>query len=108
MTPDEKPDEQGAEQGAIGAEDVVGGQEQPNTDQLSREQQIVDEAPDESQQRLAGQTGPADALRRGVRERERQLGRQELAGDPADAVGTEERARQAASAWRTAAACGPS
>jgi small subunit ribosomal protein S9 len=67
MTPDDTPDTKGSEQGAvgdepraIGAEDVVGGQERPNPDQLSREQQIVGEAPDESQQRLAGQTGPAD------------------------------------------------
>jgi len=68
MTPDEKPDAQGAEQGAVGgepaelaAEDVVGGQEGPTDRQLAREQAIADEPQAESEQRIAEATNPAPA-----------------------------------------------
>jgi small subunit ribosomal protein S9 len=68
MTPDEKPDAQGAEQGAIGgepselaAEDVVGAQEGPTDRQLAREQAIVDEPQAESEQRIAEATNAAPA-----------------------------------------------
>jgi len=68
MTPDEKPDAQGAEQGAIGgepaelaAEDVVGAQEGPTERQLAREQAIADEPQAESEQRIAEATNPAPA-----------------------------------------------
>ena len=51
----------------------------------------------------------AQLRRRGAAEREREVGREQLAGDAADAVGSEELAAPwAASAWRTAGACGPS
>jgi small subunit ribosomal protein S9 len=86
MTPDEKPDEQGSEQGAIGgepqqiaAEDAVGAQEAPTERQLQREQAIADEPVAESEQRLAEATQPAGADSKAA------LGR---AGDPA-AVGAD-------------------
>jgi small subunit ribosomal protein S9 len=66
MTPDEKPDSQGSEQGAVGgeppriaAEDAVGAQEQPTSRQLEREEGIADEPRAESEQRIVEATGPA-------------------------------------------------
>src|SRR3954454_16914008 len=68
MTPDEKPDSQGSEQGAIGdappeiaAEDVVGAEEQPTERQLERERAIADEPVAESEQRIAEASQPAAA-----------------------------------------------
>ncbi len=68
MTPDEKPDSQGSEQGAVGdapreiaAEDAVGAQEQPTERQQERERAIADEPVAESQQRIAEATDPAPA-----------------------------------------------
>ncbi len=68
MTPDEKPDSQGSEQGAVGdapreiaAEDAVGSQEQPTERQQERERAIADEPVAESQQRIAEATDPAPA-----------------------------------------------
>ena len=75
----------------------------PDADEEDEAEEFVEETP-RVKPEIPGMDLEVDIVREG----ERKVGGQELPRDPPNTVGAEELAGQAASASRTAAACGPS